>query len=369
MQRIKLLSKYASNVQLLTNSPTPLADHTLHPAHTKNVDQLEFSSSRELLLVDTLTDAIDTPALINKLIPRLLRGAHIAVLGYSTRLDGDFIARLNGAREVSRTTSGHQTVSLLRPLAPNPATKPSLSILVPAKNEKGNIQTLFKQLPSMNDVDLELVFIEGGSSDGTWDAIQQQCDNYQGSITLKCVQQPGRGKANAVDLGVESATKELVIVLDADLTVAPSELEKFHTAYCAGAGDFINGDRLSLPMEKRAMRPLNFVGNHFFAWSLSRLLRTRLPDTLCGTKLFPREDYFRMRQWCIDLGLQDPFGDFSLLMSASSLGLGIANVPIAYKARRYGTTQIRRFRDGMKLLTMCRTARNQRFQGARWPSR
>lgn len=367
MQRIKLLSKYASNVQLLANSPTPLADHTLCPIHTKNVEQLNFFSSRELLLVDTLTDAINIPGLIGKLTPRLSRGARIAVLGYSTRLDGDFMAKLNGAREVSRTSSEHQTISLLRPQSPHPLLKPSLSILVPAKNEKGNIQSLFKRLPSINDVGLELVFIEGGSCDGTWNEIQQQCDNYRGSLTLKCVQQVGRGKANAVDLGVEAASNELVTILDADLTVAPSELEKFYTAYCAGAGDFINGDRLSLPMEKHAMRPLNFIGNHFFAWALSRLLHTRLPDTLCGTKLFPREDYFRMRQWCHDLGLQDPFGDFSLLMSASSLGLGIANVSIAYKARRYGTTQIHRFRDGMKLLTMCRTARNQRFQGARWP--
>ncbi|HJT33890.1 MAG TPA: glycosyltransferase family 2 protein [Pirellulales bacterium] len=171
-------------------------------------------------------------------------------------------------------------------------------------------------------------------------------------LRVKALQQTGRGKADAVRLGIAHASGDLIAILDADLTTPPESLADFYRAYCEGRGDFVNGDRLTLPMERGAMRTLNKLGNRFFARALSHVLETPLTDCLCGTKLFSRRDYQRLIAWRKDFGDRDPFGDFELLFPAAVLGLGIVNLPIRYAARTYGKTNIRRFRDGARLLGM-----------------
>lgn len=169
---------------------------------------------------------------------------------------------------------------------------------------------------------------------------------------VKALQQTGRGKADAVRLGIAHASGDLIAILDADLTTPPESLADFYRVYCEGRGEFINGDRLTLPMERGAMRPLNKLGNRFFARALSHVLETPLADCLCGTKLFARRDYERLVAWRQDFGDRDPFGDFELLFPAAALGLGIVNLPVRYAARAYGKTNIHRFRDGARLLAM-----------------
>ncbi|HEY6988746.1 MAG TPA: glycosyltransferase, partial [Bryobacteraceae bacterium] len=162
----------------------------------------------------------------------------------------------------------------------------------------------------------------------------------------------GKGKADAVRLGFSRATQQVVTILDADLTMPPEMLGRFYDAYCQGLADFVNGSRLVYPMEGEAMRPLNHLGNIFFAKSLSWVLDTRLGDCLCGTKLLARHDYERIVRWRKDFGDFDPFGDFELIFPAVALGLGIVDVPVRYLARTYGSTNIRRFRHGLELLRM-----------------
>jgi glycosyltransferase involved in cell wall biosynthesis len=169
---------------------------------------------------------------------------------------------------------------------------------------------------------------------------------------MAAYQQTGKGKSDAVRLGFSKATHELVTILDADLTMPPEMLPRFYNAYCSGLADFVNGTRLVYPMEGEAMRFLNRVGNVFFAKSLSFVLDTHLTDSLCGTKLLRRDDYARMVRWRQDFGDVDPFGDFELLFPAAMLGLGIIDVPVHYRARQYGATNIHRFRHGLMLLRM-----------------
>jgi len=242
------------------------------------------------------------------------------------------------------------SVVTLRPIMSS-ATRPSLSVVIPARNEAGNIANAIARLPDMR-AQVEVLFVEGGSTDDTWREIQQQCARDLGSLSVRALRQAGRGKADAVRVGFREAHGDLLAILDADLTMPPELLPRFYEAYVSGHADFINGSRLLYPMEGAAMRPLNRLGNIFFAKALSYVLDARIGDSLCGTKLLSRRDWHRMQDWRADFGDFDPFGDFELLFPAAVLGLGIVDVPIRYRDRTYGTTNISRFRHGWMLLRM-----------------
>lgn len=246
-------------------------------------------------------------------------------------------------------------VLVLRPITKERG-KPSLSIVVPARDERDNIRGALSRLPSFDGAEVEVVFVEGHSSDGTWEEIQQVISESEWPVQLKAFRQSGEGKADAVRLGFEHCEHELLTILDADLTMPPELLDRFYDAYCEGLADFVNGSRLVYPMEGGAMRFLNLLGNLFFVKALSFLLDARLGDCLCGTKLLRRDDYRRFVAWRQDFGDFDPFGDFELLFPASILGLGIVEVPVRYRRRTYGATSIRRFAHGAMLLRMARRA-------------
>ena len=245
------------------------------------------------------------------------------------------------------------TVAVLRPLIAGERERPTLSIVIPARNEKGNIENALRRLPHFGAV-TEVIFVEGHSSDGTWEEIQRVTSIWNGRPGLRvcAFRQSGKGKADAVRLGFSKASGEVLTILDADLTMPPEKLTRFYDAYCQGAADFVNGTRLVYPMEGEAMRFLNRLGNVFFAKLLSFVLDVRLGDSLCGTKLVSRRDYERFVRWRRDFGDFDPFGDFELLFPAAVLGTGIIDIPVYYRARTYGTTNIRRFRDGAILFRM-----------------
>jgi hypothetical protein len=238
---------------------------------------------------------------------------------------------------------------VLRPLGRQ--TRPGLSCVIPARNERGNIENALKRFPDLG-CETEIVFVEGHSSDGTWEEIQRVAALYGDRYRIQALRQTGKGKADAVRLGFAHATQPLLAILDADLTMPPEMVGRFYEAYCQGFGDFINGSRLVYPMEGDAMRFLNRLGNIFFAKMLSGILDVRIGDSLCGTKLVTRVDYQRMEAWRRDFGDFDPFGDFELLYPAAVLGLGIVDIPIRYLARTYGETNIQRFRHGLLLLKM-----------------
>lgn len=245
---------------------------------------------------------------------------------------------------------GFAYVAVLRPVSSDLKVEPSLSCVIPARNERGNIENAVKRLKGF-PCKLELIFVEGHSNDGTWEEILRVQEKYE-EMDILCLQQSGKGKSDAVRLGFSQARNELLVILDADLTMPPEMLYRFYRAYCAGHGDFINGSRMVYPMKGEAMRFLNRLGNIFFAKALSWVLGVKIGDSLCGTKLVARQDYQRMIAWRRDFGDFDPFGDFELLFPAAVMGLGIVEVPIRYLDRTYGSTNISRFRHGLMLLRM-----------------
>jgi SAM-dependent methyltransferase len=226
----------------------------------------------------------------------------------------------------------------------------SATIVIPARNERGNIEAAVKRIPRFTEA-LEIIFVEGHSRDDTWQEIERVAAAYP-HYDIKAMRQPGTGKADAVFTGFERARGHVLIILDADLTVAPEQLPKFWEAIRSGKGEFANGSRLVYPMEHQAMRFLNLVANKVFSLLFTWLLSQRFTDTLCGTKALARSDYARLKAGRDYFGNFDPFGDFDLIFGASKLGLKAVEIPVRYGSRTYGETQISRFRHGLMLLRM-----------------
>lgn len=228
----------------------------------------------------------------------------------------------------------------------------SCSVIIPARNEKGNIAAAVARTPRMGR-HTELVFVEGHSSDRTAEEIERVIAANPDRDIQFVRQGTGVGKGDAVRRGFAAAKGDVLMILDADLTMPPEELPKFLRALASGRGEFINGSRLVYPMEKQAMRFLNTLGNKFFSLAFTWLLDQRFKDTLCGTKVLYRRDYERIAAGRSYFGDFDPFGDFDLIFGAAKLDLKIVEVPIRYRERTYGMTQISRFRHGWLLLRMC----------------
>src|SRR5581483_9318536 len=241
-------------------------------------------------------------------------------------------------------------VVVARP-APRPLERePVVSVVVPALNEEGNVAAIFDRVPEMG-AGTELLFVEGGSSDGTYAAIEREIAAHPGR-RARLLRQPGRGKGDAVRTGFAAATGGVLMILDADLTVPPEDLPRFYEVIRSGEGEMVNGVRLVYPMEQGAMRPANLLGNKLFSLAFSWLLGQPIKDTLCGTKVLWRRDYERIAAARAYFGDFDPFGDFDLLFGAARLNLKIIEVPIRYRERTYGETNIQRWRHGWLLLRM-----------------
>ena len=226
----------------------------------------------------------------------------------------------------------------------------SATVVIPARNERGNIEPAIQRLPQFCE-DIEIIFIEGHSKDGTFEEIERVKAAYP-AMDIKAMRQPGKGKADAVFTAYDVARGDVLMILDADLTMPPEQLPKFWEAIKSGKGEFINGSRLVYPLEDDAMRFLNLIANKIVSYLFSWLLNARYTDTLCGTKVMRRTDYYRLREGKAYFGDFDPFGDFDLIFGASKLNLKAIDLPIRYAARAYGETQISRFRHGIMLLKM-----------------
>ena len=240
----------------------------------------------------------------------------------------------------------------------------SVTIVIPTRNEKGNIRAAVERTPQLGS-HTELLFVDGDSTDGTIEEIKKYIALYDGKRDIKLLHQVENsstgtntkmlklGKGDAVRKGFSKATGEILMILDSDLTVAPEELDKFYNAILNNKAEFINGNRLSYPLQKDSMRFLNIIANRFFGILFSWLLDQQVKDTLCGTKVLTREAYFKIAQGRSFFGDFDPFGDFDLLFGAAKLNLKIQDLPIRYYPRTYGEIKIERFKHGLLLLKMC----------------
>jgi SAM-dependent methyltransferase len=246
-----------------------------------------------------------------------------------------------------------------RPMRLEPERPASVSVICPCRNEAGNIQQIADRLPAMGS-HTELIFVEGHSKDNTLEECRRVAANSAGK-DIQVLVQEGRGKGDAVRLGYSKAAGDILMILDADISVAPEDLVDFYEALASHKGDFINGCRLVYSMDPQAMRFLNLLGNKFFALLLSKLMGQPIKDSLCGTKVLWRKTYVELAAGRPYFGDFDPFGDFDLLFGAAKLNLKITEIPIRYRQRTYGSTNINRFADGSLLLRMCAKAAAKLF--------
>lgn len=226
----------------------------------------------------------------------------------------------------------------------------TVSIIVAARNEEGHIEEIIERTPELGN-HTELIFVEGNSTDNTYGKIEEEIAKNK-SRDLKLFKQPGKGKGDAVRCGFQNARGDILMILDADMTVPPEDLLRFYNAIASGKGEYINGVRLVYPMEEQAMQFLNVLGNKFFSLAFSWLLGQPIKDCLCGTKVLSRENYMRIAENRSYFGDFDPFGDFDLIFGAAKINLKSIDLPIRYKQRRYGETNINRWSHGWLLLKM-----------------
>ena len=275
---------------------------------------------------------------------RLLLPAEVPGLG---PLINRYLGKLPGCQRLSM----YRIYALRkREVLPLPR-KVRVSVIVPTRNEAGNVQAAIDRTPVLG-AGTELIFVEGGSTDGTWEAIEKALAVYRGPLELRAYRQQGKGKGDAVRLGFSKATGDVLMILDADLTVPPEELPVFYDVIARGLGDYVQGTRLVYPMDPGAMRFFNKLGNIAFSQLFTYLLQQRIKDTLCGTKVLWRRDYERIAAARELFGDFDPFGDFDLIFGAAKLNLKIVEVPVRYRERVYGETNISRWRHGFMLLKM-----------------
>ena len=249
-----------------------------------------------------------------------------------------------------------------RPLSRPPADPPSVTVICPCRSEEGNIPDLVRRMPKLGS-HTELIFVEGHSKDGTLDACRRAAAAHP-ELDIKVMVQSGTGKGDAVRLGFEHASGDMLMILDADLSVAPEDLPQFYEAMVSGAGEFVMGSRLVYTMDPKAMRFLNLLGNRFFGLLLSVLIGQPIKDTLCGTKVIWRKDYAHLAAGRAHFGDFDPYGDFDLIFGAAKLNLRIVEVPVRYRERTYGAPSISRFADGWLLLRMSALAAGRLFFAA-----
>jgi SAM-dependent methyltransferase len=234
----------------------------------------------------------------------------------------------------------------------NAVARPSslVSVVIPARNEAGNIEAAIKRTPEMG-AGTEIIFVEGNSTDNTWDVIQHVVAQHP-ERRIRAFQQSGKGKGDAVRKGFDEANGDILMILDADLTVPPETLPQFYEALYSGKAEFVNGVRLVYPQEEKAMRFFNLLGNKFFSMAFSWLLDRNIKDTLCGTKVLSRDHYRLIASNRSYFGDFDPFGDFDLIFGAAKANLKIVDLPVRYRERTYGETNIDRWRHGILLLRM-----------------
>ncbi len=256
-----------------------------------------------------------------------------------------FVATLPGVPRLAL-----RSYVVARPRQTKSPPPPSATVVIPCRNEAGNIAAAVERIPDFCD-DLEIIFVEGHSTDATQSEIERVITTHP-ETDIKLLSQDGVGKADAVRKGFDAARGDVLMILDADLTVPPEDLPKFYDAVVSGKGELVMGTRLVYPMEQDAMRTLNAIGNKMFSLLFTWILNQRITDTLCGTKVVSRAGYDRIRAGRRYFGDFDPFGDFDLIFGAAKLNMRILEIPVRYQARTYGSTQISRFRHGVLLARM-----------------
>ena len=227
--------------------------------------------------------------------------------------------------------------------------KPTLTCVVPARNEAGHLERLVKSILSVEEISY-VVIVEGGSSDNTYEIAEKL--SKMNPDRLSCIKQSGKGKFNAVLEGASIHKTEFTMIWDADGTV-PVESSREIINQAFSENSFSMGDRLRGDIEPGAMQFANKVGNWLFAIAWAPINRIRPTDIFCGTKVAPSEVFAKVSKY---FASADPYGDIALLLTARSLNIKVSAVTVRYTARMYGESKMHRWKMGFTFLKLTQLA-------------
>jgi SAM-dependent methyltransferase len=268
---------------------------------------------------------------------QVIRRDFLMLLPVKIPLVTNFFNKIIGMLPIlRRLTLTHCVVA--RPYrAPDNSSELTSSVVLTCRDEEENIEGLVTSIPAMGR-HTEIIFVEGHSQDNTVGKIEEMIKKYPDK-DIKLYKQKGIGQGDAFRLGFDQAQGDFVCWLEADLTINPQEIAMFWDAFITGKGEYINGTRFIYEMEKRSMPLVNFVGNRFFGNIFTPLLGQRFTDTLCGFKAISKKNYLKIRKQIDFFGDFDPFGDFELIFGAIKSCLKVAEIPVHYRPRQYGSSK------------------------------
>ena len=224
----------------------------------------------------------------------------------------------------------------------------SVSVIIPCRNEEGNVAAAVARIPALG-TDTEIIFCDDKSTDQTRSEIERMIREHP-EKKIRLVDGPGVCKSKNVWAGFDAATNDILMILDADLTVMPEELPRFYEAIATNKVEFVNGSRLVYPIPREAMKLTNRAGNVAFSWLFSLLLGQRIKDTLCGTKVLRRSDWLRLRKYVDYWGTSDRWGDYDLLLGAAKLNLKIVDLPVHYQERVAGVSKMTKVLQNARIM-------------------
>ena len=226
-----------------------------------------------------------------------------------------------------------------------------VSFIIPCKNEENNIKTFENEIKNSNQSN-EYLFGDDNSMDKTIDEIDKLSKKLNNNKILK-YNGPGVCKSENVYKGIELSSGDIIVVYDADLTVDFKDVEFSIDILKNTNADFINCTRMIYPQKDGAMKFSNFIGNSIFANLFSLLFRKKITDTLCGTKIFFKKDWVKIKKNITGLGVKDLWGDFDLLIGAYKNNLKITEVPVTYHERKEDNTKMTSvFLNGIRMLSI-----------------
>jgi hypothetical protein len=210
-----------------------------------------------------------------------------------------------------------------------------VSVVIPAKNEAGNIGWVLEQLPPIVD---EVVLVDGNSHDGTVEAARR----IRPDIVVVEDTRPGKGAA--LRAGVDAATGDDIVMLDADGSMDPRELERFLVQLRAGY-DLAKGSRFLPGAGTADMTPLRDLGNRGLLAVANVLFGCSHTDLCYGYAAFRREAFERLELTADGFEIEA-----QLFLRARRRGLRVTEVPSFEFPRRFGNSNLNTFRDGWRVL-------------------
>jgi glycosyltransferase involved in cell wall biosynthesis len=229
----------------------------------------------------------------------------------------------------------------------NMVDRPTVSIVVPAKNEAANLREVLPQLPDVHEV----ILVDGDSVDGTVAAAKEAMPS------IRVVHQTRKGKGNALSCGFLAATGDIIVMFDADGSADPAEISRFVDALVAGA-DFAKGSRFARGGGSDDITGLRSLGNGFLNLTANRLFGTKFTDLCYGYNAFWRDLVTVLD--LPDINLPAPAGgmlwgdgfEIETVINCrfAAARVSTTEVPSIELPRIHGETNLRTFRDGFRVL-------------------